>query len=84
MEKRIFFTPEGDGIQDDAIEVEPMLVTHEEPIVWEYNDEELTVRRIVLHPQGARMWKAVNEVDEDGNPLMSFEPSFDAVPKGEE
>jgi len=78
--RRIFLTPEGGSVEDDAVEVEPILVTHEEPVVWEYQDNDLTVKRVVLHPQGAKMWKAVNEVDTKGNPLMSFEPSFDAEP----
>ena len=82
--RRIFLTPEGESIEDEAIEVEPMLVTHEEPVVWEYQDEELTVKRVVLYPQGAKMWKAINEKDANGKPLMSFEPSFDAEPNGEE
>lgn len=82
--KKIFLTPEGQSIEDEAVEVEPMLVTHEEPVVWEYQDEELTVKRVVLYPQGAKMWKAVSQKDDNGKPLMSFEPSFDAEPIGED
>ncbi len=78
--KKVFLTPEGESIEDEAIEVEPILVTHREPIVWEYEDEELTLKRVILFPEGVKLWKALNERDSQGSPLMSFEPKFDAQP----
>ena len=78
--RKVFFTPDGEGIEDEAIEVQPVVITHQEPIVWEFDDETLSLKRVILHPRGVKLWKAVSETDSNGSPLMSFEPSFDAQP----
>jgi len=78
MPQKVFTTPEGTQVEDDAVEVEPVSVSNEEPIVWEYDDDELALQRVVLHPDGVRLWKAVHEMDSEGNPLMTFEPHFEA------
>jgi len=78
MPQKVFTTPEGTQVQDEAIEVEPIAVSNQEPIVWEYDDDELALKRVVLHPDGVRLWKAVHEMDGEGNPLMTFEPHFEA------
>lgn len=78
--RKIFLTPEGDSIEDEAVEVPPSVISYQEPVVWQYEDDELTLRRVILYPHGVKLWKAVNETDSNGSPLMSFEPSFDAQP----
>lgn len=83
MPKKVFTTPEGTQVEDEAVEVELSSVSIDEPVVWDYDDPELTVRRVILDPQGVRLWKARNEMDRQGTPLMSFEPHFDAVPRKE-
>jgi hypothetical protein len=81
MPKKIFITPEGQRVEDEAVEVEPSLVTVEEPIIWEYEDEDLSLQRVILDPHGVKLWKAMHETDGQGYPLMSFEPGFEAEPR---
>jgi hypothetical protein len=80
MTKKTFVTPDGRRVEDEAVEVEPVAISCEELVIWEYDDPELSLRRVVLDPHGVRLWKAVNERDDDGHPLMSFEPHFEAEP----
>ena len=81
MPKKVFVTPEGTRVEDEAVEVEPAVVTSEELIIWEYEDEQLSLKRVILDPPGVKLWKAVNETDPEGHPLMSFEPGFEAEPR---
>jgi len=81
MSRKVFITPEGARVEDEAVEVEPISINHDELIVWEYADPELSLRRVILDPQGVKLWKAVNEKDSQGYPLMSFEPRFEAEPR---
>jgi len=81
MPKREFITPEGERVEDEAVEVEPVSISCEELIIWEYDDPELALRRVVLDPHGVKLWKAVHARDKQGYPLMSFEPRFEAEPR---
>lgn len=81
MPRKVFTTPEGTQVEDEAVEVRPIAVNNEDPIVWEYDDKELVLKRVILDPQDVKLWKAVNEMDAEGHPLMSFEPSFEAEPR---
>jgi hypothetical protein len=83
MSRKVFITPEGARVEDEAVEVEPISVNHDELIVWEYADPELSLKRVILDPQGVKLWKALNEKDNEGHPLMSFEPRFEAEPQEE-
>ena len=80
MPKKTFVTPEGKRVEDEAVEVDPVAITSEELIIWEYEDAGLSLKRVILDPQGVKLWKAVHETDDKGLPLMSFEPSFEAEP----
>ncbi len=81
MPKREFITPEGERVEDDAVEIEPTAIHCEDLIVWEYDDPDLALRRVILDPYGVKLWKAVNVRDRQGYPLVSFEPCFEAEPR---
>jgi len=83
MPRKVFVTPDGSRVEDEAVEVEPVSVSCEELIIWEYADPDLSLKRVILDPQGVKLWKAVHETDRDGHPLMSFEPRFEAEPREE-
>ena len=81
MPKKVFTAPDGTRVEDEAVEVEPVAISCEELIIWEYDDPELALRRVVLDPHGVKLWKAVHARDSQGHPLMSFEPHFEAEPR---
>jgi len=83
MPRKVFIAPDGTRVEDEAIEVDPVLVNCEELIIWEYADPDLSLKRVILDPQGVKLWKALNETDNEGYPLMSFEPRFEAEPQEE-
>ncbi len=83
MPRKVFITPEGARVEDEAIEVEPISITAEDVILWEYDDPDLSLKRVILDPRAVRLWKAVHETDHQGYPLMSFEPGFEAEPREE-
>jgi len=84
MLRKTFITPEGKRVEDEAVEVAPAAITSEELIIWEYEDAELSLKRVILDPLEVKLWKAVHETDGQGYPLMSFEPGFEAEPWDED
>lgn len=81
MPRKVFVAPDGTRVEDEAVEVAPNRITSDDLIMWEYDDSTLSLKRVILDPQGVRLWKAVHEKDHDGYPLMSFEPGFEAEPR---